>query len=78
MSSNLAIVCLMPEAKFKKQGLIDYNIDCFKAALTKVISVKKGAASGAASNGGSNGSPGTFGNGAAEAAGRAVESKAAR
>jgi hypothetical protein len=32
----LALVCLVREDKFDKQGLIDYNIHCFRNAIHEV------------------------------------------
>jgi len=37
--SYLALVCLLKEENFEKHGLIDYNIDAFKAALGKLFQV---------------------------------------
>ena len=41
VNSFLALVCLVREENFKKQGLIDYNIDSFKGALAEVIKISK-------------------------------------
>mmetsp|Transcript_6159 Transcript_6159/g.8913 ORF Transcript_6159/g.8913 Transcript_6159/m.8913 type:complete len:416 (-) Transcript_6159:44-1291(-) len=41
VNSFLALVCLVREENFKKQGLIDYNIDSFKGALSEVIQISK-------------------------------------
>ncbi|KDO28433.1 hypothetical protein SPRG_06671 [Saprolegnia parasitica CBS 223.65] len=41
VNNYLALVCLLRSENFTKQGIIDYNIDCFKAALGQVF---KGAA----------------------------------
>mmetsp|Transcript_26075 Transcript_26075/g.52013 ORF Transcript_26075/g.52013 Transcript_26075/m.52013 type:complete len:348 (-) Transcript_26075:28-1071(-) len=38
VNSYLALVCLLREENFQKQGLIDYNIDCFKTAISEVFS----------------------------------------
>jgi len=35
----LAILCIMRTESFEKQGLIDYNITCFKEAVIKVFKV---------------------------------------
>lgn len=34
---HLALVCLIRQDKFEKHGLIDYNFQCFKKAIGKVI-----------------------------------------
>ena len=33
----MALVCLMRADNLERQGLIDYNIGCFKTALSKVF-----------------------------------------
>jgi len=33
----LALVCLLRQDKFDKHGLIDYNFQCFKKAITQVF-----------------------------------------
>jgi len=40
VASYLALVCLVRTQNFDKQGLIDYNIDCFKTALSKIFLVE--------------------------------------
>lgn len=35
--SYLALVCLLRSENFMKQGIIDYNIDCFKSAICDVF-----------------------------------------
>ncbi|RLN50694.1 hypothetical protein BBJ28_00020344, partial [Nothophytophthora sp. Chile5] len=37
----LALVCLLRAENFMKQGIIDYNIDCFKAAIGDVFKSPK-------------------------------------
>jgi len=37
VSSYLALVCLLRSENFRKKGLIDYNIDCFKSSLTRTF-----------------------------------------
>mmetsp|Transcript_4103 Transcript_4103/g.6136 ORF Transcript_4103/g.6136 Transcript_4103/m.6136 type:complete len:376 (-) Transcript_4103:19-1146(-) len=37
VNSYLALVCLLRSDNFQKKGLIDYNIDCFKKALSSVF-----------------------------------------
>ncbi|KAG5185866.1 Gtr1/RagA G protein conserved region-domain-containing protein [Tribonema minus] len=37
VNAYLALVCLLRADNFHKKGLIDYNINCFKAALSKVF-----------------------------------------
>jgi len=41
VNNYLALVCLMRAEHFQKQGLIDYNIDCFKNAMSEVFNVPK-------------------------------------
>jgi len=36
----LALVCLLREEHFEKHGLIDYNFECFKTAITEVFEVR--------------------------------------
>jgi len=36
----LALVCLVREEHFEKHGLIDYNFECFKSAITEVFEVR--------------------------------------
>ncbi|RQM20046.1 hypothetical protein B5M09_010916 [Aphanomyces astaci] len=38
VNNYLALVCLLRAENFTKQGIIDYNIDCFKSALGQVFS----------------------------------------
>ena len=64
VNSFLALVCLVREENFKKQGLIDFNIDSFKHALSEVIqisklaSLTKGGASNSIGRGGGGGGGG--------------------
>jgi Ras-related GTP-binding protein C/D len=37
VNNYLALVCLLRQENFLKQGIIDYNIDCFKAAIQDVF-----------------------------------------
>jgi len=39
VNNYLALVCLLRTENFQKQGLIDYNIDCFKTAMGEVFNV---------------------------------------
>lgn len=39
VSNYLALVCLLREENFTKQGLIDYNINCFKSAIGDIFSM---------------------------------------
>jgi Ras-related GTP-binding protein C/D len=39
VNNYLALVCLLRAENFSKQGIIDYNIDCFKAAIQDVFKV---------------------------------------
>jgi len=44
----LALVCILREENFDKQGLIDYNFNCFREAIQEVFeTTKSGAASSA-------------------------------
>jgi len=40
VNKYLALVCLLREENFEKQGLIDYNFECFKTAITEIFDVK--------------------------------------
>jgi len=42
----LALVCLLREDNFEKHGLIDYNFECFKSAISEVFEVKARLANG--------------------------------
>lgn len=42
VSELLALVCLLREEFFAKRALLDYNIDCLKSSIAKVISVGQG------------------------------------
>jgi Ras-related GTP-binding protein C/D len=42
VSDYLALVCIIRENYFARRSLLDYNIDCLKASLFKVIQVAKG------------------------------------
>jgi Ras-related GTP-binding protein C/D len=39
VSDYLALVCVIREEYFSKRALLDYNIDCLKSSLSKVIQV---------------------------------------
>ncbi|RHY26727.1 hypothetical protein DYB32_007345 [Aphanomyces invadans] len=41
VNNYLALVCLLRSENFTKQGIIDYNIDCFKSALGQVFKPTK-------------------------------------
>ncbi|KAH9104866.1 hypothetical protein AeMF1_019182 [Aphanomyces euteiches] len=41
VNNYLALVCLLRAENFTKQGIIDYNIDCFKTALGQVFKPSK-------------------------------------
>ena len=41
IDSYLALVCLLRAENFMKQGIIDYNIDCFKSAIGDVFKAPK-------------------------------------
>jgi len=54
VGNYLALVCLLREESFEKKGLIDYNIDSFRKALSEVFAAKgdrRGAAGGAGGDG---------------------------
>lgn len=38
----LALVCILREENFDKQGLIDYNFNCFREAIQEVFETKSG------------------------------------
>ena len=40
MNKYLALVCILREENFDKQGLIDYNFQCFKQAIEEIFSTK--------------------------------------
>lgn len=40
MNNFLALVCILREENFDKQGLIDYNFQCFKEAIIEIFSCK--------------------------------------
>jgi Ras-related GTP-binding protein C/D len=44
VSSYLALVCVLRDEFFAKRSLLDYNIDCFKQTLSKVMEGPEGAA----------------------------------
>ncbi|XP_065830023.1 ras-related GTP-binding protein C-like isoform X2 [Oscarella lobularis] len=39
----LALICLMREESFEKQGLIDYNFHCFRQAIQEVFEIRRRA-----------------------------------
>ena len=39
VSSYLALVCLVRQENFAKQGLIDFNVDAFKRSIKDVFSL---------------------------------------
>eukprot|EP00475_Leptophrys_vorax_P014927 TRINITY_DN2118_c0_g1_i1.p1 TRINITY_DN2118_c0_g1~~TRINITY_DN2118_c0_g1_i1.p1 ORF type:complete len:321 (-),score=108.84 TRINITY_DN2118_c0_g1_i1:61-1023(-) len=41
VSKYLALVCMMKEQSFAKEGLVEHNIKCFKQALDELFNVKK-------------------------------------
>nr|KAG5688382.1 hypothetical protein BaRGS_010525 [Batillaria attramentaria] len=41
VNRHLALVCILREDSFEKQGLIDYNFLCFKRAIQQVFDIKK-------------------------------------
>lgn len=38
-SEYLALVCLLREENFAKRSLVDYNIDCLKLSLSKILQI---------------------------------------
>lgn len=46
MNQFLALVCILREDNFEKQGLIDYNFNCFREAIQEVFEVNKHGHSG--------------------------------
>ncbi|KAK7092046.1 ras-related GTP-binding protein C-like isoform X2 [Littorina saxatilis] len=45
VNRHLALVCILREDSFDRQGLIDYNFMCFKKAIQQVFDVRKQVAS---------------------------------
>ncbi|PIO65321.1 Gtr1/RagA G protein region [Teladorsagia circumcincta] len=41
LNKHLALVCVIRGENFEKQGLIDYNFNCFKEGIEKVFMVRK-------------------------------------
>ncbi|VDO24335.1 unnamed protein product [Haemonchus placei] len=41
LNKHLALVCVIRGENFEKQGLIDYNFNCFKEGIEKVFTVRK-------------------------------------
>jgi Ras-related GTP-binding protein C/D len=39
----LALVCILREDNFDKQGLIDYNFNCFREAISEVFELRNGS-----------------------------------
>lgn len=44
VNRHLALICILREDSFDKQGLIDYNFGCFRKAIQQVFDIKKQAA----------------------------------
>jgi Ras-related GTP-binding protein C/D len=42
VSDMLALVCVLREESYGKRAMLDYNIDCLKDSLAKVIAVSRG------------------------------------
>ena len=40
MNNFLALVCILREENFDKQGLIDYNFQCFKDAIQEIFNTR--------------------------------------
>lgn len=43
VNNFLALVCILREENFDKQGLIDYNFQCFKDAIQEIFNTKNEA-----------------------------------
>lgn len=43
VNNFLALVCILREENFDKQGLIDYNFQCFKDAIQEIFATKNDA-----------------------------------
>jgi len=41
VNKYLALICLLRAETFEKQGLIDYNVHCFKEAMDQVFELKR-------------------------------------
>ncbi|KHJ85575.1 Gtr1/RagA G protein region [Oesophagostomum dentatum] len=41
LNKHLALVCVIKGENFEKQGLIDYNFNCFKEGIENVFMVRK-------------------------------------
>ncbi|KAI9011025.1 Gtr1/RagA G protein conserved region-domain-containing protein [Gaertneriomyces semiglobifer] len=41
INEHLALVCLLREDNFEKQGLIDYNFQCFREAILDVFEIRR-------------------------------------
>ncbi|EYC14738.1 hypothetical protein Y032_0039g128 [Ancylostoma ceylanicum] len=41
LNKHLALVCVIRGENFEKQGLIDYNFNCFKEGIENVFMVRK-------------------------------------
>ncbi|KAF9896192.1 hypothetical protein BX616_007956, partial [Lobosporangium transversale] len=41
VNKYLALICLLRAETFEKQGLIDYNVQCFKEAMDQVFELKR-------------------------------------
>lgn len=51
MNSYLALVGLLRQENFQKKGLIDFNIDCLKTSLQRLVVVDDGSIGGAGGGG---------------------------
>ncbi|XP_064489141.1 ras-related GTP-binding protein C-like isoform X2 [Ornithodoros turicata] len=59
----LALVCILRDENFDKQGLIDYNFQCFRQAIHEVFEVQCKSQPGAGATAGYNNVPETLSNG---------------
>ncbi|XP_071855151.1 ras-related GTP-binding protein C-like [Apostichopus japonicus] len=51
VNRHLALVCILREDSFDRQGLIDYNFLCFKKAIEEVFEVRQNSIAGSYSGG---------------------------
>ena len=51
VNKHLALVCLLREENFEKQGLLDYNFHCFRSAIHEVFEIRGAAEAGVAAGG---------------------------
>ena len=49
VNSYLALVCVIREESFARRALVDYNIDCLKSSLEKIVQLNNSTRTGSAS-----------------------------